>query len=564
MVYQYDHLDRRNFLGFGETSPGVYESTITYGYDIADRLLTAADSASGTITLDYNNIDRLVSQVTSQGSIAYTYDKVGRQKTMTVAGQPVVNYDYDDGNRLKQITQGSASVRFTYDDGDRLTSKTLPNGIATEYSYDSASRPKGIVYRLGSTVLGDLTYEYDQIGRRNKVGGTFARVNLPQALTVTTHDDANRLTQREAATLTYDNNGNLTNDGVNTYTWNARNELTSISGTGLNAAFTYDAFGRRSSKTINGSTTEFLYDDFDVVQEKVSGIPSANMLMGGLDQTVTRTDAGGSFHFLTDALGSTLSLTDQTGTEVTQYTYEPFGQTSVSGSANGNTSQYTGRENDGTGLHYYRARYYSPTLQRFISEDPIGFAGGNFNLYSYVGNSPVDFSDPGGTQRADRDRPGDKEWADGMRKQMAEWDSKPTSGRKDASQCDSGAGASPFIIAGGIAMSDGPEPFVMDAVAVIFLIAALAAAPKAPVVDTRGRVLEFPTGDVLQRGKKTYKIPPPPPQPPDRNMRCSSAAMKCSVIFANDPEKIKLCQKSFETCVNTNLPTIFPHGEWVP
>jgi len=65
------------------------------------------------------------------------------------------------------------------------------------------------------------------------------------------------------------------------------------------------------SKTINGSTTEFLYDDSDVVQEKVSATPSANMLMGGLDQTVTRTDAGGTVNFLTDALGSTLSLTDR-------------------------------------------------------------------------------------------------------------------------------------------------------------------------------------------------------------------------------------------------------------
>jgi hypothetical protein len=145
---------------------------------------------------------------------------------------------------------------------------------------------------------------------------------------------------------------------------------------------------------------------------------------------------------------------------------------------------------------------------------------------------------------------------------MAEWDSKPTSGR---AQCDSGAGASPFIIAGGIAMADGPEPFVADAVAVVFLIVALAVASrKAPVVDTRGRVLDFETGKELERGQKTYKIPPPPPPPPNRPMRCAAAATRCAAYFPNDPEKLKLCQKSLETCVNTNLPTIFPHGEWVP
>jgi RHS repeat-associated protein len=65
--------------------------------------------------------------------------------------------------------------------------------------------------------------------------------------------------------------------------------------------------------------------------------------------------------------------------------------------ANANTLQYTGRDNDGTGLQYNRARYYSPSLGRFISEDPIGFAGGDVNLYAYVGNSPTNYVDPNGT-----------------------------------------------------------------------------------------------------------------------------------------------------------------------
>jgi RHS repeat-associated protein len=68
----------------------------------------------------------------------------------------------------------------------------------------------------------------------------------------------------------------------------------------------------------------------------------------------------------------------------------------VTGAANSNSYQYTGRENDGTGLNYYRARYYDPTLQRFISEDPIGFAAGDLNLYGYTNNSPTNFRDPTG------------------------------------------------------------------------------------------------------------------------------------------------------------------------
>ncbi len=78
-----------------------------------------------------------------------------------------------------------------------------------------------------------------------------------------------------------------------------------------------------------------------------------------------------------------------------EYNYEPFGAATETGS-DGNPFQYTGRENDGTGLYYYRARYYHPGLARFISEDPIGFDSGDVNLYSYVANNPITWLDPKG------------------------------------------------------------------------------------------------------------------------------------------------------------------------
>ncbi len=80
--------------------------------------------------------------------------------------------------------------------------------------------------------------------------------------------------------------------------------------------------------------------------------------------------------FLPDGLNSTIALTNSTGAIATSYTYQPFGGTTTSGTQNGNPYQFTGRENDGTGLYYFRARYYSQMLQRFISQDPIGFASG--------------------------------------------------------------------------------------------------------------------------------------------------------------------------------------------
>jgi RHS repeat-associated protein len=142
--------------------------------------------------------------------------------------------------------------------------------------------------------------------------------------------------------------------------------------------------GWRRTKTVNGVPTEFLYDEENPVQEL------------GVDEYFSRTDVLGTRSFLPDALGSVLALTDAAGTVQTEYTYEPFGQTTVTGAASGNPSQYTGRENDGTGLYYYRARYYHPGLQRFISEDPIEFRGGDPNLYGYVRNNPINLVDPTG------------------------------------------------------------------------------------------------------------------------------------------------------------------------
>jgi RHS repeat-associated protein len=208
-----------------------------------------------------------------------------------------------------------------------------------------------------------------------------------------TYDAANRRTSQNGTTLTYDANGNLTADAAGTYTWNARDELVSR---GTTASFAYDPFGRRHSKTVNSTKTDFVYDGVNVVQERRAGAAYANLLTGGIDEVFTRSAVGATSNYLTDGLGNTIALADPLGGVATSYTYDPFGNTTSSGAASDNTQQYTGRENDGTGLYYYRARYYSPAMQRFISEDPIGFAGGDTNLYAYVGGDPVNGIDPSG------------------------------------------------------------------------------------------------------------------------------------------------------------------------
>lgn len=383
-TYSYDALNRRIQARFGGSE------TISYAYDAAGRRVQAADSITGTVARSYDALNRLVEETSPQGSVGYSYDAAGRRTGLTVSGQAPVSYAYDNGNRLVQILQGASNVSFSYDAAGRRTSLTLPNAVTMTYSYDTASQLTGITF--GS--LGNLTYTYDLAGRRTMVGGSFARTGMPSAMTSATYNQDNQLTQFGSLNLTYDSNGNLTSDGANNYTWSTRNQLISINGA-VSANFQYDAFGRRVSKTIGG-TTEYLYDGTDPVQELSGATVTANLLTGlRVDERFQRTDATGGADFLGDALGGTVAMTNASGAIFATYTYEPFGNTAVTG-ASSNPFQFAGRENDSADLYYFRARYYKPTVGRFISEDPLGSRGPAANLYAYVGDNPIALTDPTG------------------------------------------------------------------------------------------------------------------------------------------------------------------------
>ena len=111
------------------------------------------------------------------------------------------------------------------------------------------------------------------------------------------------------------------------------------------------------------------------------------------------TNGNGAQSVLHDSLGSTTGTEGPNGQIYGTYQYGPFGKSTVaSGTPGAGPFQYTGRESDPTGLYYLRNRYYSPGLQRFISPDPLGFGGGDANLYAYVHNSPINSTDPTGLQ----------------------------------------------------------------------------------------------------------------------------------------------------------------------
>lgn len=390
----YDALDRLKQTGYGATpaAPTSYTRTVDNFYDAGNRAYQIVDSQNGTLTRDFDGQDRLKQETGPTGTINYTYYANGLRETQTVLGQATVNYRYDNGNRLYQIDQSANVVSFGFDEANRRTSLTLLNGVTLTYTLDDASQVTRIDYAKGPLVIGDLTYAYDDAGRRIQMGGSLAKANLPQAMTAQ-YDNANQLTQFNARTLNYDDNGNLANDGLRGYTWNAANQLTNISGV-ANAVLQYDPLGRRQSKTVNGIQTGYLHDGINPVRElNADNSTKADLLTGGVDQFFSRTSNGTTSSFITDALGSTLALTDSAGAITTQYSYEAYGNTTASGTPSDNSFQFTGRENDGTGLMYYRARYYSPELSRFISQDPIGFNGG-INFYAYVEGDPISGIDP--------------------------------------------------------------------------------------------------------------------------------------------------------------------------
>lgn len=241
----------------------------------------------------------------------------------------------------------------------------------------------------------NLQYAYDVNGRTKAVWGSYARMDLPEAMGSAEYNAANQLIERDEEELSYDKEGNLIEDGAGEYEWDARGQLAGIDAA-TDASFSYDPFGRRVSKTFGETTTDLLYDDANVAQETV-GEATATVLSGlRPDQLFSRTTGEGTSSYLTDRLGSVIALADGSGEVDTTYSYEPFGASSEAGEPSESPFRFTGREDDGTGLMYYRARYYSPGLARFISEDPAVFEGSGPNLYWYAYGNPLSFTDPSG------------------------------------------------------------------------------------------------------------------------------------------------------------------------
>lgn len=163
----------------------------------------------------------------------------------------------------------------------------------------------------------------------------------------------------------------------------------------------YDGEGRRIEKVAGSATTQWLYNGSDLyAQYGASWASAAALYTGGTDlPLIQAASSGGSFgaatYYYQDGLGSVVGLSNNQGSTTQTQRFDAWGNP-LSGTIP-QSAQYgfTGREPDETGLVYYRARYYSPSIGRFVSADPSGLAAG-INPYAYAGDNPVNLTDPSG------------------------------------------------------------------------------------------------------------------------------------------------------------------------
>lgn len=166
-------------------------------------------------------------------------------------------------------------------------------------------------------------------------------------------------------------------------------------------SFKYDPFGRRIEKISPSATSIFAYDGYNLA-ETVNGSGSevaSYAQTQDVDETLAM-DRGGSIdYYEADGVGSVTSLSNSTGSLAQSYTYDSLGNQTASSGSLTNFLRYTGREFDTeTSLYYDRARYLDPSTGRFLSEEPMAYAG-RTSIYDYVDGNPTTYTDPSGNTK---------------------------------------------------------------------------------------------------------------------------------------------------------------------
>ncbi len=450
LTYTYDNRNR--VLSVDNTgTQQAPEVVLNYTYDAAGNVLTVADTIKGTAggvnTYSYDALDRVVG--ISQGGTGVSEKRVnlaydlldqitGIDRFSDLAGsQSVVRtqHTFDPLNRITNIAhrRGTSTLAFedlAYDAASRITQLTDGDGSST-YQHDT--RDQLVAAEHSRAALVDEVFTYDDNGNRTSSShhGNAYQIG-----------PGNRLLSDGTYNYQYDNEGNLVRrteiatGNIRTYLYDIRKRLQLIRELSPSEAilsqsvFLYDVFNRRIFRSednniqVPGETLveHFVYDRDNVLLDFVD--PDGNghnfplepalerrYLHGpAVDMVLAQDGGAGEVQWLlADHLGSTRDLVDSSGAVQKHFTYDSYGNIEEVTDGSGNASTvgaepttrylFTGREfNRDSGLYYYRARFYDSAIGRFISEDPIGFGGGDMNRYRYVGNNPLSNVDPSGLE----------------------------------------------------------------------------------------------------------------------------------------------------------------------